>query len=74
LAVKRAYKHVIAYGACLGAMQTSFVQKEALESGLWKIPEISVPSESRSTGNVSSCFVLFVSIPHQDWNTEASNN
>lgn len=77
LAIKRAYKHAIAYWACLGAMQTSFVQKaekEALESGLWKLPEISVPNENRNTGNASCYLVLFVSIPHQDWNTEASSN
>lgn len=58
-------------------MQTSFIQKaekEALESGLWKIPEISVLNESRNTGNVSCYFVLSVSTPCQDWNTEASNN
>lgn len=62
---------------CLGAVQTSFLQKAEkviLGSGHWKIPEISVPGESGNTGNVSCCFVLFVSIPHQDCNTEASKN
>lgn len=77
LAIKRVYKHATTNWAYLGAMQTSLVQKtekEALESGLWKTPEISVPNESRNTDNVSCYFVLFVSISRQDWNTEASNN
>lgn len=57
-------------------MQTSFVQKDekVLESRLWKIPEVSILNETRYTGNVSCNFVLFVSIPHQDWNSEVSNN
>lgn len=49
------------------------VEKGALE-GVWKIWVISDPDESRNRDNASCYFIFFVSIPYQDWQTEASNN
>lgn len=56
LAIKSAYKYAVAYWGCMETMQMPFVQKaeiEALENGLWEIPEISVSNESRNAGSVS---------------------